>query len=170
MDYELMEPGNDPAGRIFGWKVMQLASEPYVILRRNVFAESLRRNDLFGRIDTDNDGSKDSNNMAAMRTYIFNTFVAGQSVTSTGDLVDRTTELLGIRINSAQRDELIRYVDYNWENCDNYEVAQYGCTVGEYFAKRESFDPAVDANDSEMMNKVRGLLYVLGTLTDYYLK
>ncbi|MCB0355016.1 MAG: DUF1800 family protein, partial [Bdellovibrionales bacterium] len=159
LGHSLGKPGNNQAGRIFGWKMLQLAGEGYVISRRNVVNRFM--NDLRNSSYRENWG-----------VDIYDLFVKDlpDGKPASEALVDSLVELLGVRINSAQKAQLIRYLDYNWENCDSYEVAEYGCTEGEKFAKREAFDPSPDAPSWLLEDKVLGLLAVLLTLDEFYLR
>ncbi len=166
LEYDLMpelgqalcSPGNDPAGQIFGWKTRQLAGEAFVIQRRNFFLSILTR---------------DSRKIADGWNYSwYDQFVADldPGLAPASALVASLSELLGVELTPEQGDEAVRYLNYNWEECNSYEVDDYGCTEGEYFAKREAFDPAIDAPDHLMRFKVMGVLALLAMQSQYHLK
>ncbi|MCB0328860.1 MAG: DUF1800 family protein [Bdellovibrionales bacterium] len=155
---DLCLPGNRNAGQIFGWDNLRLASEAFVVERRNAILGMV--NYLIYNLHED------------WNYDIYTNFVAAldPSLNPADALVDKTSELLGISLNAAQKASAVQYLNYNWETCDSYEVSTYGCTQGEKFAKREAFDPAPDAPSNLMERKVAGLLALLATTAEYNLR
>ncbi len=151
----LGQPGNNPAGRIFGWLIPELATEPFVVPRRNAFISIIHTlpHEVY-------------------EYSFYDEFVADldPGALPAEALVDSLTERMGVRDNNSQRDLLVEYLNYNWETCNGGEPDEFGCTPGEKFAKREAFDPAPDAPHHLMRNKIRGLLVLLATTVDYQLK
>ncbi|MCB0321080.1 MAG: hypothetical protein KDD60_09150, partial [Bdellovibrionales bacterium] len=153
----LGEPGNNPGGRIFGWLSLQLNGEVYVIDRRNAILSIMNH----------------SADFLTLNNYsLYDSLIAGipETFSPAESLIGRLAETFGLRLNQAQIDRLATYLNYNWETCDGNEAKDFGCTEGEKFAKREAFDPAPDAQRTLMEYKVEGLLVILATLDEFFVK
>ncbi|MCB0334598.1 MAG: hypothetical protein KDD55_13930, partial [Bdellovibrionales bacterium] len=135
--------------------IPELATEPYVVPRRNFFINTLN-----------------SNPHEDYGYSFYDEFVSDLDLNlpPAEALAERLAERMGVRLNSQQLDLLIEYLNYNWELCNGSEPDLYGCTEGEYFAKREVFDAAPDAPNYQMLYKVKGILILLATTIDYQLK
>ncbi|MCI5064853.1 DUF1800 domain-containing protein [bacterium] len=158
LGHDLCRPGNRNAGQIFGWDNRKLASEAFVIERRNVVVEMVN----YMHYNLPDEWNYD----------VYEIFVADldPGLNSAEALVDRTAELLGLELNAAQREAAAYYLNYNWETCNGNEPDLLGCEEGEKFAKREAFDAAPDAPEHLMERKVQGLLALLATSDEYNLR
>lgn len=141
---------------VFGWKEEKLAGESYVLEWRNAVISMLNRSDE----DLKDDGYN-------IRAHFLSGLPARESASL--ELIDRTAAWLNIPLNSAQRSALDQFLNYDREICRSWHVNQYGCTVGQYFLRREAFDAALDA-ESYYASKLQGMLAILLMQPEYRVK
>ncbi len=158
LGFLLCSPGNRNAGQIFGWDNLRTASEAFVIERRNKIIDMM---------------NYERNNLPEEWEYsLYEVFVKDlpESFSPAESLALTTAELMGIELNSRQLEEVVKYLNYNYETCNGNEDDLFGCVEGEKFLKREAFDPSPDAYEHLLEDKVRGLLVLFATSDEYNLR
>lgn len=140
---------------VFGWNERRLSGEPYVLPWRNVL------------IDYNNSSADD---WRKNRNYdMYSLFVANLPTGQTASqaLIDRMAGVFGLSFTADQKAQLDQLMNFYRATCQDWNVNEYHCTVGQPFLYRDQFDPYPTGNWD---NKLQALMALMPMMPQYRMK